>query len=229
MLKLKYMANKTLFYAVFLFCCFSVIGCATTPPIPPSPKPQISMPGVYHQVERGQTLWRISKMYNVDMDEIVRVNHIPDATSIEPGQRIFIPSAQQRKQQSYVETGPEDFAWPLKGRVIASFGQVYNDMVNKGLNIQKTDDQDVLASRSGKVIFYNDNFGSFGRTIIIDHGDGFSTVYARNSEVFVKAGDYVQKGAVIARINPSGRDRNPYLHFEIRKGYISQNPYFYLP
>ncbi|MDD4894689.1 MAG: LysM peptidoglycan-binding domain-containing M23 family metallopeptidase [Candidatus Omnitrophica bacterium] len=187
------------------------------------------MPGVYHQVEKGQTLWRISKAYNVDLDEIVRINHIPDAASIEPGQSIFIPSAKQKKQQLFAEASPEDFAWPLKGRVIAGFGQTFNDMINKGINIQKVNDQDVLASRSGKVAFYNNNFESFGKTIIIDHGDGFSTVYARNSEVFVKTGDYVQKRAVIARIGSLGRDRNPYLHFEIRKGHIPQNPYFYLP
>jgi len=228
MLKLKYIANKILFYAAFLCCCFGIIGCATLPPEAPS-KPKFSMPGIYHRVEKGQTLWKISKIYNIDLDEVVRVNRIPDATSLEPGQLIFIPSVQQKKQQLFVETGPEDFAWPLRGRVIASFGQVFNDMINKGINIQKVNDQDVLASRSGRVTFYNNNFESFGKTIIIDHGDGFSTVYARNSEVFVKTGDYVQKRAVIARIDSSGSNRSPYLHFEIRKGYAPQNPYFYLP
>ncbi|MCX5709267.1 MAG: M23 family metallopeptidase, partial [Candidatus Omnitrophica bacterium] len=52
---------------------------------------------------------------------------------------------------------------------------------------------------------------------------------ARNSELFVKAGDNVLKGTLIAKAGSAGRDKNTYLHFEIRKGHVSQNPYFYLP
>ena len=171
-------------------------------------------------------------MYNVDLDEIVRINRILDATSIEPAQLIFIPSAQKitpKKQALPNNQSAEDFNWPLKGRVIASFGQTFNDMINKGINIQRARSQDVIASRSGKVIFYGTNFSNFGKTIIIDHGDGFSTVYARNSEILVKIGDYVQRGSVIAKVGSSDGDKDAYLHFEIRKGYIPQNPYFYLP
>ena len=64
---------------------------------------------------------------------------------------------------------------------------------------------------------------------MIDHGDGLSTVYARNSEVFVKIGDEVQRGVRIAKVGQAGRDKNSYLHFEIRKRHVPQNPYFYLP
>ena len=211
----------TIYYLLFL------IGCATAPYTLP-PKPQFAMPGIYHRVEKGQTLWRISKIYSADLDEIVRINRIPDAASIEPGQFIFIPSA-QKKQYLSGQSSAEDFSWPLKGRVITSFGQTLNDMINKGINIQGAKGQDVVASRSGKVIFYDSNFENFGKTIIIEHGDGFSTVYARNSEVLVKIGDYVQRRTVIAKVGSSDRDKNAYLHFEIRKGYIPQNPYFYLP
>ncbi len=211
----------TTYYLLFL------IGCATAPYTLP-PKPQFTMPGIYHRVEKGQTLWRISKIYNVDLDEIARTNRIPDATNIEPGQLIFIPSA-QRKQYLSGQSSAEDFSWPIKGKVIVSFGQTFNDMINKGINIQRVRSQDVIASRSGKVTFYDSNFENFGKTIIIDHGDGFSTVYARNSEIFVKIGDYVQRGTVIAKVGSSDRDKNTYLHFEIRKGHIPQNPYFYLP
>ncbi len=214
-------------YLLSFALCFFIIGCATIPYTLP-PKPQLAMPGVYHRVEKGQTLWRISKIYNVDLDEIVKVNRIPDATSIEPGQLIFIPSG-QKKELLAKRPSLEDFSWPLKGKVIAGFGQVYNDMINRGINIQTARSQDVIASRSGKVIFYDNNFEGFGKTIIIDHGDGFSTVYARNSDVIVKAGDYVHRGAVIAKAGSPEKSKNTYLHFEIRKGYTPQNPYFYLP
>ena len=95
--------------------------------------------------------------------------------------------------------------------------------------IQPSGNLDVIASRNGRVVFLSENFGGFGKTLIVDHGDGLSTVYARNLAVFVKAGDNVQKGQLIARAGSAGRDKNVYLHFEVRKGYVSQNPYYYLP
>ena len=218
---------KNLLLLSFVFLVLTFTGCAPTPYVKSSfPKP--GMPGIYHHIERGQTLWRISKMYNVDLAEIATVNHIPDTTNIEEGQLIFIPN--RNKPQSLNSSySQDDFIWPIKGRVIAAFGQTFNNMINKGLNIQPYGNTDVVASRGGKVIFYSDEFGGFGKTIIISHGDGFSTVYTRNAEVFIKVGDNIQKGTVIAKAGFAGRDKSTYLHFEIRKGHVPQNPFFYLP
>ncbi len=186
------------------------------------------MPGLYHRVEKGQTLWRISKLYHVDLDVLVRLNGIPDSSNIAIGQLIFIPKA--KRQENYITAIPvasDDFLWPVKGRVISSFGQTFEHMVNKGINIMPYGESEVLASRQGKVVFCAANFRSFGKTVIIDHGDGFSTVYARISQVYAKPGDFVKQGAAIGRIQPQGINSN-YLHFEIRKWHVSQNPYFYL-
>ncbi|MDD4939957.1 MAG: LysM peptidoglycan-binding domain-containing M23 family metallopeptidase [Candidatus Omnitrophica bacterium] len=224
------MRHKAFLYFLFsTFYFLSLAGCAVTPYAGSAAKPKITVPGIYHRVERGQTLWRISKTYNVDLDEIAKINRIQDATKIEPGQLIFIPSARKTKPLTAYSSS-EEFEWPLKGRVISGFGQNFDDMTNKGLNIQKARNQEVTASRGGKVVFYDRSFSNFGKTVIIDHGDGFSSVYAKNSEVLVKTGDYVRKGEVIARLGSSpGFGEKAYLHFEIRKGYTAQNPYFYLP
>ena len=194
---------------------------------PTAPIP-LNIPGVFHTVERGQTLWRISKLYNTDLDEIARVNRITDTTSIEVGQQILIPYA-KKPEVPFVSNPSEDFIWPLQGKIISSFGQTSNNLINKGINIQPFGSMDVVASRSGKVVFYSDNFGAFGKTLIIDHGDGISTVYSRNADVFVKPGDLVQKGGLIAKAGSCGRDKNIYLHFEIRKKHLAQNPNYYLP
>ena len=204
-----------------------IAGCASTP-ITPAYKPDITTPGIYHRVVKGQTLWKISKIYNVDLDEIARFNRISDATNIETGQLIFIPHGQKPQYIPKAVYSSEEFIWPTKGKVISSFGQTFNNMINKGINIQPYGNTDVVASRSGKVVFYSDKFESFGKTIIIDHNDGFSTVYARNQEVFIKAGDRVQKGSLIARAGSAGRDKTTYLHFEVRKKHLPQNPFFYL-
>jgi murein DD-endopeptidase MepM/ murein hydrolase activator NlpD len=211
---------------LFVLVIFNFIGCTTTPLV--TPPGLAGVPGVYHRVEKGETLWRISKAYNIDLDELVRINRISDAANIEIGQLIFIPH-RQKPQSLYDKSYAEDFIWPLEGGVIASFGQIFNNMVNKGIDIQPRSDSEVVAARSGKVVFYSPNFDGFGKTIIIEHTDGFSTVYAKNSEVFIKIGQNLEQGATIAKVGSGqGRDKNAYLHFEIRKGHIPQNPYFYL-
>jgi len=210
-----------------LLAALFISGCASAP-ITPAYKPDITTPGIYHRVVKGQTLWRISQIYSIDLDEIAKFNRISDATNIETGQLIFIPHGQKLQYTPKAAYSSEEFIWPIKGKVISAFGQTFNNMINKGINIQPAGNTDVVASRSGKVVFYTDNFESFGKTIIIDHNDGFSTVYARNQEVFIKAGDRVQKGSLIARAGSAGRDKTTYLHFEVRKKHLPQNPFFYL-
>jgi murein DD-endopeptidase MepM/ murein hydrolase activator NlpD len=202
-------------------------GCASVP-IEPLPKTTVKPGSIYHRVEKGQTLWRIAKIYSVDIDELVKANRIADTSNIEIGQAILIPRKPDEKPAGIPVTA-EEFAWPLKGKVISSYGQVNGNLKNKGINIQAQENAKVIASRSGKVIFYGPLTGGFGKTIIIDHGDGYSTLYARNAEVFVKPGELVVKNAAIAKAGSAGRDKNTYLHFEIRKGHSPQNPGFYLP
>lgn len=196
-------------------------GCASVPTSTPMAPAGVS--GVYHRVERGETLWKISRLYSIDLNDLLEVNRIPDASTVEIGQMIFIPHRQTVQPATGVYSG-EDFTWPAKGKVIATFRQSFGNVINKGVNIQTRLDAEIVASRSGKVIFCSPSLRGFGKTVIIDHGDGFFTVYARNAEVRVKVGDEVKRGDVIGRM--SGRDA--YLHFEIRKGHIPQNPFYYL-
>jgi murein DD-endopeptidase MepM/ murein hydrolase activator NlpD len=180
-------------------------------------------------VEKGETLWRICKSYNVDLEEVAELNRIADSTNIEVGQKIFIPNAKAQHVIAVLAPDNDDFIWPMKGTVISGFGQISSDALNKGINIQPSAGANVVASRKGKVVFYSDDFGIFGKTMIIEHADGLSTVYSRNADIYVKVGDVVQKGALLGRAGRSGRDKRVYLHFEVRKGSVAQNPLFYLP
>lgn len=218
--------RNIIFLAVILF----IGGCST---LPPYTGPVISVgpeaaKGVHHRVEAGQTLWRISRTYNVDIDEILRLNHISEESKIEVGQLLLIPS-RSKIANIAVKSGSDDFIWPLKGRVISGFGLSYRNLMNKGINIQASPGAQVLASRSGKVVFYASNFGNFGNMVIIDHGDGLRSVYSRVQQIYVRLGDMVQGGSMIGNVGTSARDKNSYLHFEIRKGALPQNPLFYLP
>jgi murein DD-endopeptidase MepM/ murein hydrolase activator NlpD len=213
---------------LYIICLFIIAGCATVPSVVPSKPAAEAKGGFYHRVEKGQTLWSIARTYNIALEELLNANQIQGPSRIEVGRLLLIPGKLDRTV-SPIAYAEEDFKWPLKGRVIAAFGQSANNVVNKGINIQPDKNSNVAASRSGKVVFYNDDFLNLGKTVIIEHPDGFWTVYARNKEVFVKVGDLVPRSAIIGKVGQAGRDKNTYLHFEIRKGHIPQNPSFYLP
>lgn len=211
-------------------------GCVT--PISPSAPvmmPKIDLPSgsIYHEVKRGQTLWAISKIYGVDIDEIVKINHITETAPIEINQLLFIPAAQKqvivKDVSASLKSSGDDFIWPVKGRVISRFGENSNYTKNKGMDIQASYGSDVYASRNGVVTFYDASLKGFGKTLIIQHDNVFSTVYARNCEIFAKVGDRIRQGELIAKVGSSGRNKNSYLHFEIRKKHVPQNPAFYLP
>ena len=113
--------------------------------------------------------------------------------------------------------------------MISIFGARGGGRVNKGVDIQASSGSDVRAARGGRVDFIHENLPGFGKTIIIDHGDGFASVYAYVSEILVRKGDVVAQRQVIARVGKTGRAEVPALHFQIRRNQKPQNPLYYLP
>ena len=216
---------------ILILMVLGMAGCASVPSYKTGPVLPASVQGVVgvrHQVEAGQTLWRISRIYDVDIDDIVRVNHISEDSTIEIGQMLLIPN-RLRPQNIPIKSSGDDFIWPLRGRIIAGFGSNYRNLINRGINIQAPAGSNILAARSGRVVFYAANFGNYGKTVIIDHGDGLRSVYSRISDVLVRPGESVPRGGLVGRVGSSIKDKNSYLHFEIRKGAIPENPLFYLP
>ncbi len=219
--------------AISIVCSFNLIGCATAPTPPPAAEIPKVTGGIYHQVRQGDTLWRISQAYGVDLAALARANNLSGTEKITAGQRIFVPGAalSQTIDISKLKLYENDlFIWPVKGDVISFFNQDVNGVRNKGINIKTNNEVQVVAARGGKVLFASDYFKGLGKVIIIDHLDGFLTVYAQNSQILVKAGDNVGQSQVIARAGlNNGRPAGSCLHFEIRKNHKPQNPIFYLP
>ncbi|MBI3322777.1 MAG: LysM peptidoglycan-binding domain-containing M23 family metallopeptidase [Candidatus Omnitrophica bacterium] len=212
--------------------------------LPPAPALQSAGTPALHRVARGETLWSISRRYGVKLSDLTRENGIGNSTRIEVGQRLRIPE----RSSSPVERGirvagastpapqaelsgraSSAFVWPVQGRVISIFGARGRGRVNKGVDIQAPAGADVRAVRRGQVDFTHENLPGFGKTIIIDHGDGFASVYAYVGEILVHKGDAVSQRQVIARVGSSGRSRVPALHFQIRRHQKPQNPLHYLP
>lgn len=227
----KYVLSLIRGLKFFALCSLlsALIGCATGGDIfPPAVKPV----GVYHQVKTKETLWRIAKTYGVSMESVVRVNRLPDATKINTGQFLFIPGVRETREvtkndEFWKDKG--DFAWPLKGKVTSLYGAQKYNLTNKGIDIQGNSGESIIASRNGKVAFCDQDIKGQGGVIVVEHGDGFSTVYGHSLEILVEPGQLVKSGMVIARMKNTNQASLPHLHFEIRKGHIPQNPFHYLP
>ncbi len=221
--------KKIIYLLIALILVVSFTGCAAKGYRRPSLANIPSTPGVYHKVKKGETLWKISKEYNVNLEDIVRANKIPDASKVNAGQSVFIPYAGKPVHNTKSAVESSGFIWPVKGKVIVHFGMKYSGVKSKGILIKAKEGDKIVAARGGKVSFCNDKLKGKGKTIIINHEDGFVTVYAHNSENLVSLGERVKQGKVIAKVGTTGRAKIPELYFEIRKGHIPKNPFYYLP
>ncbi len=120
------------------------------------------------------------------------------------------------------------FIWPTQGKVTKDFSNSKSSP-HKGLDIAAKQGITVVAAQSGKVIYSDDGIPGYGKLIIIDHESRISTVYAHNSELLVKVGQWVDQGTPIALVGSTGRASGPHLHFEIRKNAVPVDPGKYLP
>ncbi len=189
--------------------------------------------GVYHQVKKGEYLWRIARTYGVDMRTIMNANHLSDPNKIRAGQYLFIPGAGTVLNVATYSPPPVSlkkgsFIWPVNSRkVISSYG-TREGRQDKGIDIAASQRSRIVASQSGTVV-YAGTLSGYGKVIIIDHNNGYSTVYAHNSRNLVEVDEQVRQGQVIGLVGSTGRSTGPHLYFEIRKGYKTVDPLKYLP
>jgi len=223
---------KNLFFVLFLVF---LAGCSTTEEYKPMPTPVTaavpvaSKQGIYHTVVGGQTLWQISEAYGVSIKDIIDSNNIPNGTALEAGQLLFIPGAKEIKviSEHAQDNNKNAFIWPMHGKVVVYFDDpIAIGTLSHGIDIQVQASDPVHAAREGDVILA-DYMSGYGQTVMIDHKDGFISVYARNAKLLVKLGDHVFKGDVIAQVGQIGG--RVVEHFEIRHGSQATNPLFYLP
>jgi murein DD-endopeptidase MepM/ murein hydrolase activator NlpD len=99
---------------------------------------------------------------------------------------------------------------------------------HSGIDIGADYGDSVRAADSG-VVIYADWMGGYGKAVIVDHGNGISSLYGHNSELLVVEGQKVRKGEVISRVGSTGYSTGPHLHFEVRQNGSPVNPMDYLP
>ena len=112
-------------------------------------------------------------------------------------------------------------AWPVEGTVVRWFGvqkdkRFGTSTFNGGIDIKARKESDVVAVHQGRADYVNWLPG-YGQCIILNHGDGYYSLYAHTSKVFVSAGDDVRTGQIIASVGDTGSMLGDILHFELRK------------
>jgi len=193
--------------------------------------------GVYHTVQKGETLAGIAKKYKVDVDAIIQCeyNELEEPYQLLPGQKLIVPGGKKpytpRVVHAYsggvpvsASQGTGLFAWPTSGQITQGYWARH-----KAIDIGAPNGRAVLASDAGYVAEVGWSKYGYGNYIVIDHGNGFQTLYAHLSAVLVRGGQSVGKGARIGSVGSTGRSTGSHLHFEIRYKGGQRNPFGYLP
>jgi murein DD-endopeptidase MepM/ murein hydrolase activator NlpD len=120
------------------------------------------------------------------------------------------------------------FRWPVRGKVITSYGAKTNGKSNDGINLAVPEGTPVKAAEDGVVAYSGNELKGYGNLVLVRHSNGYVTAYAHASELLVKRGDSIKRGQVIAKSGQSGEVASPQLHFEIRKGSSPVDPLQFL-
>lgn len=187
-----------------------------------------------YKVKSGESLWSISQKFGVKYTELIQYNNLRNPDQIRVGSEIMIPpvkvgSAQIRSKVSSANrpvVQKRRFVWPVRGRISSPFGPRWGKM-HQGIDIAIPVGKNIVAAASGKVV-YGGWISGYGWTVIIEHNGGYRTLYAHNSKLTVKGGDWVKQGQLIAKSGNSGRSTGPHLHFEVQKNTRAIDPMVYL-
>jgi septal ring factor EnvC (AmiA/AmiB activator) len=134
-----------------------------------------------------------------------------------------LPISSVCSQQSFTQRKGK-MLWPTQGKLLHQFGDNRQGSVTwDGLRIQADSGTPVRAIHGGRVM-YADTLRGQGLLIVLDHGDGYMSLYAHNDALLREAGEWVQPGDIIARAGNSGGEKESALYFEIRKNGNPINP-----
>jgi murein DD-endopeptidase MepM/ murein hydrolase activator NlpD len=194
--------------------------------------------GVYHTVVAKDTIESIAKQYKAKPADVIAYkgnNLNPKNPTITVGQKLIVPGGSKPIPQKLVKIyagpvpagasrGTGRFVWPTSGRITQGFKPYH-----RALDIAGWTGAQVKAADSGYVVESGWSNEGYGNYVVIDHRNGFQTLYGHLSRIFVNAGESVGKGTLIGLMGSTGRSTGPHLHFEIRQRGVQINPFGNLP
>jgi len=195
----------------------------------------LPLDGAYHEVKAGDTLDSLAKRYSVDPIAIIECeyNDLSEPYELHVGQRLVIPGGTRPIVPRYVRAtapppanapqGSGSFMWPASGYLTQSYW-----LGHQAIDIGAPTGTPIYAADAGYVSATG-WMGGYGNYVIVNHGNGFETLYAHLSEIRAIAGQGVERGQLIGLVGSTGRSTGPHLHLEIRQGGVKRNPLGFLP
>ncbi len=206
----------------------------------------LPLDGVRHQVARGETIFTIGKKYGLEGSQTQVIVDYPfneflndETFELVTGQYLMIPEGVPPKKTppasrtiaqavltpdagSVAATG--SFVWPASGGITQGY-----KFYHKAIDIANSGGGPILSSDSGVVIGagWLDGYG-YGNRVMVDHGNGYVTLYAHLSTVQVVQGQRVNRGDILGQMGSTGRSTGVHLHFEIRQNGVLLNPLSFL-
>jgi murein DD-endopeptidase MepM/ murein hydrolase activator NlpD len=190
-----------------------------------------SYPGTLHPVQQNDTFDSIAKRYDITPEKLKEFNY---SRKLLPGELVFIPGKRpdisllnEKMREKYEWRSL--FVWPLPGKITSNFGRRRHPITGTnsfhgGIDIAVKEGTWVGAAADGVVILASHDVGHYGTAIFIDHQNGYVTHYGHLSKIFVRTGQKVKAGKLIAKSGSTGRSTGPHLHFTIKKNDQPINP-----
>jgi len=163
--------------------------------------------------------------YLTELKEFTEVDKIVSELYVKPVEKKVVAISMAMNSGPKIDLGI-NFARPTSGIISSRFGPRSSGN-HTGLDIAAATGTPIYATAGG-VVTYSGNRGTYGKLVIISHGNGVETYYAHCSELYVQVGQSVSQGEKIAAMGSTGRSTGPHLHLEIRVNGVAQNPQNYV-
>ena len=200
----------------------------------------LPMTGIAHKVTKGETIYSIGKKYGLEGTELQGIVNFPFNTfendetfSLSIGQIVLVPDGIKPEEQLWQPVARVKQITPNAGTVVASGSFVWPtggiitqrfSWYHKAIDIANRSMPGVLAADAGKVSVAGWSPAGYGNHVIIDHGNGYRTLYGHLARAYVVPGQTVNRGDAIGQMGSTGRSTGIHLHFEVIHNGTYLNP-----
>lgn len=198
-----------------------------------------------HTVKAGETGFAIALQYGVPWSAIATANSIDPKKPLKAGTRLAIPTIANvpapppgpAAQPGAIAPAPSlatapigiKFTWPAPGPVIRGYTPTGRKNAHTGIDLGGDMGSAVRAVAAGRVVYAGFEPRKFGNLVVIDHGKGWHSAYAKLQKVTVKKGDRARAGERVGLLGNTGETTRTELHFEVRRYNLPVDPELLLP